>query len=88
VFFEGNSNVDESVATIRVKDEFYCEGNREEGDGRLRVYTANGKIEFGIVCTRDEGRNATCVGKQKSVRIPVTDWAVGSGRWVVGEEWE
>jgi hypothetical protein len=87
-FFEGDSNSAESVATVRVKDEFYCEGNREEGDGRLKVFTANGRVEFAITCKHDEGRNSTCVSKEKTIRIPVTDWAAGSGRWVANEEME
>jgi hypothetical protein len=84
-YFEGDSNAAESIATVRIKDEFYCEGN-QEGERGVRVYTANGKAEFAISCTHDEGRNATCVSREKSIHIPVTDWAAGSGRWVVDEE--
>lgn len=82
-YFEGDSNSAESIAVVRVKDEFYCEGNREEEDRRLKVFTANGRVKFAISCSHDGGRNATCVSKEKSIRIPVTDWAAGSGRWVV-----
>lgn len=86
LFFEGDSNAAESIATVRVKDEFYCEGFRDEEDGRLKIFTANGKAEFAITCSHDEGKNATCISKEKSIRIPVTDWAAGSGRRLLDNE--
>lgn len=87
-FFEGDSNAAESMATARVTDEFFCEGNSQEGGRRLRIFTANGKAEFAITCSHDQGRNATCISKEKSIKIPVTGWAEGSGRWIEDEETE
>lgn len=72
-----------------MKDTCYCEGYREKDDKRSKIITANGKVEFAITCSHDEGRNATCVSKEKSFRVPVSYRLVGgSGRWVINEEME
>jgi len=85
LYFQGDSSKEESEATIRVKEELICpdsgEANRDE-DGSLKIWTVNGEAKFGMRCSHDTGRNATCVTKEKSLQIPVTGWALGSGRWV------
>jgi len=83
LFFQGDSNSNQSVGMVRVSQEFFCpNGVDEDGDEMVKMYTANGRAEFGLRCTHDTWRNATCVTYPATFVIPMTGWTEGVSRIV------
>jgi len=68
-----------------VNEQFACSEKR--GKKGVRVYSAWGEVQFGLVCIHDEFRNATCTSDPPTFEIPLVGWKEGySGRTVDGLE--
>jgi hypothetical protein len=81
LFFSGSSNTANSTGYFRVNQQFQCpDGVDEDGDEKIKLYTASGEVHFNLKCDHDKDFNATCRADPPSFRIPVTNVKKGYNR--------
>jgi hypothetical protein len=73
LFFQGTSNLPSSTGYFRVNQQFSCpDGVDEDGDEKVKGFTASGEATFKLKCEHDKDRNATCRADPPEFKIPVT----------------
>jgi len=73
LFFQGSSNLASSSGYFRVNQQFSCpDGVDEDGDEKVKEFTASGEVTFNLKCEHDKDRNATCRADPPEFKIPVT----------------
>jgi hypothetical protein len=56
-----------------VNQQFSCpDGVDEDGDDKVKEFTASGEVTFTLKCVHDRDRNATCRADPPEFKIPVT----------------